>query len=189
MRELLPTFIEINNDRYELRTDYRYGLTVMQAFEDDNLTDSEKAFIAVKILFKDIPQDIPFDKLYEKAVWFLDCGMDAEGDCEKVKPTAPLYSWKQDEQMIFSAINKVAGKEIRTIDYMHWWTFIGLFNEIGEGAFSTVVSIRNKRHKHKKLEKWELDFYREHKSIIELNRHKEHRTEEEKEAINKALGV
>ena len=69
MRELLPTFIEINNDRYELRTDYRYGLTVMQAFEDDNLTDSEKAFIAVKILFKDIPQDIPFDKLYEKAVW------------------------------------------------------------------------------------------------------------------------
>ena len=30
----------------------------------------------------------------------------------------PTYNWTQDEQMIFSAINKVAGRETRELEYM-----------------------------------------------------------------------
>lgn len=51
---------------------------------------------------------------------------------------------------------------------MHWWTFLGLFNEIGEGLFSQVVNIRIKKAKGKKLEKHELEFYREHKDLIDI---------------------
>jgi hypothetical protein len=53
---------------------------------------------------------------------------------------------------------------------MHWWTFLGLFNEIDEGLYSTVIGLRVKLAKGKKLEKWEKEFYREHRSLIEIKR-------------------
>ena len=48
--------------------------------------------------------------------------------------------------------------------------------EIGESLYSTVIDIRQKKQKNKKLEKWEEEFYRENKSIVDL---KEKYTEEE----------
>ena len=53
---------------------------------------------------------------------------------------------------------------------MHWWTFLGYFSEIGEGLFSQVINIRTKKSKGKKLEKWEREFYNEHKEMIDLKR-------------------
>ena len=81
-----------------------------------------------------------------------------------------MLDWQQDESIIFPAVNKVAGYETRAVDYLHWWSFLGMFNEIGEGLFATVVGIRLKRSKGKKLEKWEREFYNEHKSMICLRR-------------------
>ena len=66
--------------------------------------------------------------------------------------------WEKDSQLISSAINKVAGQEIRAVPYIHWWTFMGYFSAIGESPLSTVLSIRNKLVKGKKLEKWEREF-------------------------------
>ena len=45
---------------------------------------------------------------------------------------------------------------------------MGLFNEIGEGLFSTVMSIRSKKVKGKKLDKWEQEFYRDHKEMVDI---------------------
>ena len=80
------------------------------------------------------------------------------------------FDWEQDEKMIFSGVNKVAGFEVRSEEYLHWWTFLGYFSEMGEGLFTVVTNIRCKRAKGKKLEKWEQDFYREHYSMIEIRR-------------------
>ena len=72
---------------------------------------------------------------------------------------------------------------------MHWWTFMGLFNEIGEGMFSTIVSIRSKKLKRKKMDKWEMDFYRDNKDIVDLP--KKHTIEENSqlEELNRILGI
>ena len=90
--------------------------------------------------------------------------------------------WEQDESIIFSAINKVAGCETREKEYIHWWTFLGYFSEIGEGLFSTVINIRQKKNKGKKLEKYEQEFYRSNKQLIDL---KEKYTAEEQAEIDR----
>lgn len=54
--------------------------------------------------------------------------------------------------------------------YIHWWTFLGYFNEIGEGLFSTVINIRQKKNKGKKFEKYEQDFYQNNKDLIDLKK-------------------
>ena len=66
--------------------------------------------------------------------------------------------WEQDERILFPAINSAAGKEVRALDYLHWWTFMGYFMEIRESTYAQVLQLRQKRAKGKKLEKWELEF-------------------------------
>ena len=96
--------------------------------------------------------------------------------------------WEQDESIIFPAINKVAGFETRSAEYVHWWTFMGWFMEISDGVCAHVFSLRSKRAKGKKFEKWESEFWQANKDICEL---KQKLTEEEKAAkqrLNAILG-
>ena len=60
--------------------------------------------------------------------------------------------------MICASVNRVAQTEVRSLPYLHWFTFIGYYMEIGECTLSTIVSIRNKIANNKKLEKYERDF-------------------------------
>lgn len=76
----------------------------------------------------------------QKACEFIDCGIKNDG-----KPRPRTMDWEQDAPIIIPAVNKVNNAEVRATDYMHWWTFFGLYMEIGESTFSTVVSIRDKR--------------------------------------------
>jgi hypothetical protein len=69
-----------------------------------------------------------------------------------------LVDWEQDSQLVCAAINNVANQEIRSVEYLHWWTFLGYYMSIGQSVLSTVVSIRDKIAHHKKLEQWEKDF-------------------------------
>ena len=73
---------------------------------------------------------------------------------EKIK----TIDWKHDEMIIFPAVNKCAGFEVRSCPYMHWWTFLGIFGEIGEGLFSTVMNIRQKNAKGKNLKNGNASF-------------------------------
>ena len=58
---------------------------------------------------------------------------------------------------------------------------MGYFMEIEGGTFSTVLAIRQKKMKGKKLEKWEQDVYSHNKNICEI---KIRYTEEEQAEID-----
>ena len=90
--------------------------------------------------------------------------------------------------MIVADVNKVAGCEVRALPFCHWWTFIAWFNAIGEGQLSTVVSIRDKLRRGKKLEKWEQEFYRDHKRQVNLKQRYTAEELAEQERLKKLLG-
>lgn len=173
----LPESLTVCGVDYPIRTDYRNVLQVFEAFNDPDLNQGEKGTVAIYLLFEDfecsddvdeaVRNGFDVNEAAEKIRWFIHCGAESKKDAEK-----PTYNWVQDEQMIFSAVNKVANKEVRELEYMHWWTFIAYFNEIGEGIFSYIVNIRNKRNKHKKLDKSEWDFYKKNKDLVNLIPHK-----------------
>lgn len=183
----LPTTLNINGVDRVIRSDFRVALLIFQAFNDPELNDQEKARVMMECLYEDV-DSIPFNdyqEAYDKAVWFLDGG--SQDDDTKYKISKKIIDWEQDEQMIFSAVNKVAGKETRAAEYIHWWTFLGYFNEIGEGLLSTVISIRQKKNKRKKLEKYEQEFYRENKSLIDIKTRLSAEEQAEKERLEKLL--
>lgn len=183
----LPEQLNINNTAREIRSDFRVALLIFQAFNDPELSLYEKSKVTVECLYVDPTfATSEMEEAYKKAVWYLD------GDTEIPKGDGGNYpkkvmDWEQDEQIIFSAVNKVAGCETRTKDYIHWWTFLGYFNEIGEGLFSTVINIRSKLNKGKKLDIIEKEFYKENKSLIDLDKKYSNEQQAEIDRINEIL--
>ena len=180
----LPRTLEVDGKQYEINTDYRIALLIFEAYDDVDLTDNERAEICLSCLYgeNNIPENV--SEALKRAIWFLD-----GGDAPKSKSyNRKLIDWKQDERIIFPAINKVAGREVRTVEYMHWWTFLGLFSEIGEGMFSSVMNIRTKKAKNKNLEKYEQEFYRDNKDIIDIKPHYTEAEQAEIDRLKKLLG-
>lgn len=185
-----PTSLNIGGIEYEIRTDYRVILDLLMALNDPELSDSDnkmsaymKSRVILEIMFPDcdnIPQE-HIQEALDKVAEFIDMGI---GDDSKKPKT---MDWEQDAPIIIPAINKVLNKEIRAEKYMHWWTFLGAYMEIGEGLFSNIIHIRQKKAKGKKLEKWEQEFYKENKSLIDFQ-HKEKRSSEEKEMLRDYFG-
>lgn len=175
---LLPKTLTINNKEYPIDSNFKTALLCFEVFNDPDLDIVTKGLLTIDFI-------IGLDKLasedYEEAskqvAWFLDGGKNYKlGESKKV------MDWEQDEQMIFSAVNKVAGKETREDKYIHWWTWLGYFSEIGEGLFSTVVNIRQKRNKGEKLTKEEQEFINKNRDIVDL---KQKYSLEEQEEINR----
>ena len=185
-----PTSLNIGGIDYEIRTDYRAVLDLLTALADPELTDEDEQMTAymqsqviLQIMFPDC-DNIPAEHIQEaleKVSEFIDLGI--SDDRKKPK----TMDWEQDAPILIPAINKVLNCEIRAQKYMHWWTFLGAYMEIGESLFSNVIHIRQKMAKGKKLEKWELDFYKENQSLIDFKQ-KSQRSEEEKDALRAYYG-
>lgn len=185
MKWRLPESLNVGGSEYRIRTDFRDILTIFDAYNDPDLPDEAKTYIMLKIIYPDL-DSIPPEHLQEaaeKAVEFMNCGQQDPDD--KGKPA--LMDWNQDADILIPAINKVAGCEVRTMEHLHWWTFIGFYMEIGESLFSQVVNIRYKRAHGKKLEKWEKEFEKDNRKICRLNKRLSEEEQEQREAERKAL--
>lgn len=179
----LPQSLTVNGVQYRIRTDFRAALLIFQAYADPALTDADKAAVCLQTIYCDsIPPDM--GAALKEAVWFLD-----GGDVPQSKPLAkPVLDWEQDAPLYFPAINKVAGYEVRGCPYLHWWTFLGYFREIGESVFSEVLSIRTKEAKGKKLEKYEKEFRQEHTELVRIRPRYTEEEQAEIDALNAMLG-
>lgn len=182
----LPKEFTINGKTYEIRSDYRVILDIFEAMDDPDLTDGEKVIVCLSIFYPG------FDKMpitaekeaYEKLCWFINGGQEEPKSARK---QAKLISWKQDLPYIIGPINKASGCEIRSLEYMHWWTFLAFYMDMdGEGTFATIVRIRDKIKRGKKLDETEKRFYRENPGLVNIKTvYSEEETEALKEWIKK----
>lgn len=188
----LPEVLTVGGEDYPIRTDYRNILQVFEAFQDPDLQPEEKWIVAIYLLFEDFSCDddvlqaaqngFDLEEAMKQISWFISAGQP-----EKQVLEQPTYNWTQDEQMIFSAINKVAGRETRELEYLHWWTFLGYFNEVGEGTFSFIVGIRHKLNKGKKLEKHEKEFLSLNKELVLMKKPLTKEEQEQEDAYKSLL--
>lgn len=190
----LPASLEISGNLYKIRTDYRVILDILAAMNDPEIFEpgmtedeknQERAFTILQILYEDFEAISPcdYDEALQKACEFIDYGVRDDG-----KPKPRIMDWEQDAPIIIPAINKAYPGDIRNPESVHWWTFLGRYMEIGESLFAQVISIRQKKVKNKKLEKWEEEFYRENRRLIDLKVNKVQRSEAEKNALRELFG-
>ncbi len=179
----LPKTLSVNGVAYDIKTDYRTVLKTIMAFQDDELSSQDKAYVLLVNTYQH-PEQIPGEDMqeaYKQAMLFISY----ERQEPKAKKKNPkVVDWERDEGMLFPAINKVAGFEVRGVEYLHWWTFMGYFQGIShDDTYGFVLSIRQKKAKHKKLEKYEQEFFNANREMVDLNFKTRQDTEDELQKI------
>lgn len=162
----LPTTLDVNGVAYKIRSDYRDILKIFSAFNAPELNDREKAYVLlhqIYVNFDSVPHN-DYQAAYEAAFSFIDFTIHDD------QPSPRIVNWDKDEQLIFPAINKIAGFEVRSTQYMHWWTFLGYFQGIDrDDTWGFVLLIRQKRAKHKQLEKNEREFFNANRTLCSVD--------------------
>lgn len=182
----LPTAVEVGGRRCAVRTDYREILGVIAALEAPDDPPFVRWRVAMALFYEDwraIPEADAGEAMARLAD-FIACG---QQDDPHKKPRK-LLDWQQDAGIIVADINKVAGCEVRALPYLHWWSFLAWFNAIGEGQLSTLLRVRDKVQRGKKLESWEKDYYRANKARVDLRRPYSAEEQAERDRLNALLG-
>lgn len=181
----LPKSVEINDQNFSIRYDFRVILTIFEVLDDEELSDEERAYTALKLFFVDFDNIPDYDEAIGKMFWFINGGKTP--DDKKKDPE--LIDWEKDFPLIISPINRVLGEEIRESEYdpdenvggVHWFTFLSAYMEIGDCLFAQVIRIRELKAKGKPLDKSDRDFYRRNKDLVDIAKKL---SREESDALN-----
>lgn len=164
----LPLSVKIDGIPCEIRNkcDFRVVLDVIDALNDTELSEEERLQCALFIFYgEEIKKVTNYEEAINQMFIVINCGEEEQEDDKKPR----VMDWKHDFPVLAPPISRTLGYDVRTPDrYTHWWTFIGAYMEIGECTFSNIVTIRKKRMKGIKLEKWEEEFCRENKKLVDL---------------------
>lgn len=177
----LPTSLSVCGVEYEIRSDFRAVLDVIIALNDDELKDNEKMLVALYVFYPEF-EKMPSEHCREalrQCFWFINGGK--EDPQEQSKPVR-LMDWEQDFQYIVSPVNRVLGFESRAEKYLHWWTFLSAYMEIGECTFAQIVHVRNMKNQGKQLSKQDQEWYAKNRSLVDM---KQRYTDSEKELLKK----
>lgn len=163
----LPLAVEIDGKEYKIRNkcDYRVVLDVICALNDEDLDLQSRAKCALYIFYEDLTGCENLDAAVNEMFKIINMGE----ECAEQDTKPKLMDWEHDFAQLAPPISRVLGYSVRDKDkFTHWYDFVGAYLEIGECVFSTIISIRNKKIKGKKMEQWENEFYRENKKLVDL---------------------
>lgn len=163
-RRRLITSIDINGVICEFNTDFRDIIDIMNILDDPDLLEIERIEIALEYFYKDDNYKVDVRKAAENMFEFITLDSETKGKSSN----KPLFNWEKDFNIIIAPVNRILNTDVRGLDYLHWWTFLSAFMEIGESTFSTYVTIRDKLNRGKKLEKYEERIYRDNRDRIIL---------------------
>ena len=161
----LPVSTIINGKTVPFNADFRDILKILNILSEPNLLEIERIEIALEMFYNNDEYKEDIDLAISEMNLFISGGVEEKPSNGNEKP---LYDWDKDYQLIAAPVNKVLGYDCRGKDFLHWWTFLSAFMEMGECTLNTYMGIREKLNKGKKLEKWEEKIYKENVDKIRL---------------------
>jgi len=160
----LPTKIKVNNKIIDINYDYRTIINILLAFEDEELTYSEKAYIMLNNLYKEEISDEDIEEAISQALKFIDCGEEPKNN----KPHTRIYSFTKDANYIFTGINSTHHIDIDEKSNLHWWKFMSFFMDMSPDCMFGEIVYYRKRKADGKLTKEEKKHYDEIKDLVSL---------------------
>ena len=166
----LPQSVTVNGKSYAINADAQKIEYILEIYQNAEYTQGERHLVCLRVFYKDF-DNIPTDDYAAAliaAFEFIDGGKTKTEDSKTNRPA--LVRWEQELPLIISTINTMLGRDIRN-EPLHWWTFLGYFQNIpAESFFATVIDIRQKLKSGKLKDKVEREFYRKNKDIIDIKK-------------------
>lgn len=117
-----------------LSADFRNMIQVDLILHEADSTPTEKTVAALYQLYPEIPADIP--KAVEGLAWFYTRGKaGGEGkDPPNAKAPKNAFSFEQDANLIYAAFYATYNISLTTVEFLHWWEFMALFEGLPENT-------------------------------------------------------
>lgn len=147
--------------------DEALGQPVCAALFDPELDGQDRVAVLLEVLYPELAEIPPehYGQAVQQGLWFLNGGTE-----EPTRRMPRLVDWGQDFPYIVAPINRVTGQEIRTLNYMHWWTFLAAYYEIGDCTFAQIVRIRDRLARGKPLDKTDREWYSQNRHLVDFQR-------------------
>lgn len=133
-----PKAVEIDGESYQIVTDFRDYISLMDMLEDDYVSLQEKIQLVMEYFPGRKPNDLQaavnaladFVMLRELPVCGPANGGDEEMAAEEKKKN--VYSFSVDYPCILAAFLQDYGIDLQKIGHLHWWKFRMLFDNLSE---------------------------------------------------------
>lgn len=165
MTYTLPETVEVGGAEVPIRWDYRPILDICAALQDPELDNRERALAALTIFYPDLEEMPPecCQEAVDRLFWFIGCGEEERG-----QKSPKLVDWETDFNLIAAPVNRIVGRDIRSSEPLHWWTFIGAYMEVGDCTFAQVVRIRDRRARGKSLDRQDREWYQRNRHLVDF---------------------
>lgn len=151
---------------YDIAISYRSILAIFDMLEDRGLSEREKAVCLLRMFYLDnLPDDV--DTALELAIEFMAYG---KGTVDARKPEPQSYSWTQDGDYIYAAVNQSFNGILDAEPDLHWWRFVNCFMNINEDCRINDIICNRAAHRKGKASKEQKEARRQYPEIYILHR-------------------
>lgn len=133
-----PTIAIINDKEYEINTDFKIALKCMELVDREDISDVERAFAIIGLLFDEEIEIEYISEALEKAIKFLQCGEKEHRGSGKKD-----MDFEQDQPLIMASFIADYKIDLTEVE-MHWWKFCDLISGLSSDCvLNRVRDIRN----------------------------------------------
>lgn len=183
--DLVPETVTIDNEEYEINSDFRTSILFELLMQDKLLNDKEKIVNALSLYYPVCPRNI--NEAINQMLWFYRCGKDliASKGKGKGKSDIKIYSFEHDDDYIYAAFMDQYGIDLQDIEELHWWKFKAMFKSLKED--NKIVEIMRYRSMNlsKIKDKNEKTYYKKMQELYKIPISKDE--QEKLKEIEKAL--
>lgn len=140
MRNILLDALPDQYQGWLIRTDFRIGVQIAQAFEDVDLSPQEAYATALRLLFgRSVP---PPETAMAALQWFMRGGKEPQPSTGSGgKETPRGFDFDYDDGRIYSAFRRVYGIDLHR-ERLHWFAFLHLMSDLGDCALTQIAHYR-----------------------------------------------
>lgn len=185
--DLLPIVVEINDEEYDINSDFRTSILFELLMQDDSIGEEDKILMALQLYYPVIPTDI--NLAIEKMLWFYRCGrnMKKSKGNGKGKNATQIYSFEHDDAYIYAAFMDQYNIDLQDIEYLHWWKFKAMFNSLKEDIKIVKIMEYRSIDLSKIKDKEQKAYYKRMKDLYKLPDNISNSEKEKLKEIEKAL--
>lgn len=131
MNLLLETGLPEELGGVAIYPDFRNMIRFELALRDESLTDWQKLSVGLSQLFEELPGDSA--QALQLLLWFYFRGQPPEEKEGGIPdPAERAFDFEQDAGRIYAAFLQAYGMDLVRVEYLHWWAFLALLENLPE---------------------------------------------------------
>lgn len=136
-----PKFVKIDNELYEINTDFRVALKCNEISMDTNIGNLERFLATIYLLFGDKGMDCKDqNKLYELGIKYISLGRD-ENSFKMDSDSKYELDFKKCEGLIKSSFKFDYNYDPYELEYLHWYDFYTDLENLSTSEFGNCCIV------------------------------------------------